>query len=185
MVSPDWTCQCFVVIVCYVACGRVHLHIHKANGEADTFLRQWGHSFSHLSISPRLAHGGNHTGRQWPQGRKTASSAATSSCFPMLGLFLYTCSTDQDADSSNGCRDWKCFHLWLPLHVDTRGTLYGQAIMACLSHPLQIQNLPNRSNGFRLATSSTSGLVSSSPALAGSIDTGLSLIAMLKGSHVH
>ena len=36
-----------------------------------------------------------------------------------------------------------------------------------------------------LVTSSTSGLVSSSPALAGSIDTGLLLIAMLKAGHVH
>ena len=36
----------------------------------------------------------------------------------------------------------------------------------------------------RLVTSST-GLVSSSPALAGSIDTGLLLIAMLKAGHVH
>ena len=37
----------------------------------------------------------------------------------------------------------------------------------------------------RLVTSSTSGLVSSSPALAGLIDTGLLLIAMFKASHVH
>ena len=37
----------------------------------------------------------------------------------------------------------------------------------------------------RLVTSSTSGLVSSLPALAGSIDTGLLLIAMFKADHVH
>ena len=36
-----------------------------------------------------------------------------------------------------------------------------------------------------LVTSSTSGLVLSLPALAGSIDTGLLLIAMLKAGHVH
>ena len=58
---------------------------------------------------------------------------------PVLGPFL-PASTDQDADSSNGCRDWKCFYPWLPLLVNTRGTLDGQAIVACLSRPLQIQN---------------------------------------------
>ena len=36
-----------------------------------------------------------------------------------------------------------------------------------------------------LVASSTSGLASSSPALAGSIDTGLLLIAMFKAGHVH
>ena len=38
---------------------------------------------------------------------------------------------------------------------------------------------------FRLATSSILGSVSLSPALAGSIDTGLSLTAILKPGHVH
>ena len=85
---------------------------------------------------------------------------------PVLGLFL-PASTDQDADSSNGCIDWKCFHPWLPLLVDTRGTLDGQAFVACLSsNPKCFQT---RAMGFHLATSSTLGSVSSSPALVGSI----------------
>ena len=52
--------------------------------------------------------------------------AAGRSRLPVLGLFLLA-STDQDADFSNGCGDWKCFHPWLPLLVDIRGTLDGLA----------------------------------------------------------
>ena len=102
-----------------------------------------------------------------------------------LASFFLPASTDQDAHSSNGCRDWKCFHPWLPLFVDTRGTLDGQAIVACLSRLLQIQKcFQTGVIVFHLATSSISASVSSLPALAGSIDTDLSLIDMLTASHV-
>ena len=110
-----------------------------------------------------LCHASDNDG--WPAGR---------SRLPVLLL----ASTDQDADFSNGCGDWKCFHPWLPLLVDIRGTLDGQAIVACPSHPLWIQNASKQERCFSLSSySSISDLVSSLLALAGSTDTGLSLIA--------
>ena len=43
---------------------------------------------------------------------------------------------DQDAVLKMTIEIGKCFHPCLPLLVDTRGTLDGQAIMACLSRLL-------------------------------------------------
>ena len=107
-----------------------------------------------------LCHASDNDG--WPAGW---------SHLPVLGLFLLA-STDQDADFLNGYRDWKCFHPWLPLLWTVRWSW-----LALLIH-FESKMFPNRSDGFSLSSfSSISGLVSSLLALAGSIDTGLSLIA--------
>ena len=104
---------------------------------------------------------------------------------PVLGLFLPT-STDQDDDSSNGCRGWKCFHPWLPLLVDTCGTIYPTvrrlwlAFLVCFESKM----LPNRSNEILLSNYFDFGFGFVVAGIS-SIDTGLSLIAMLKAGHVH
>ena len=79
------------------------------------------------------------------------------------------------------CRDWKCFHPWLPLLVDIHGWS-GNCGLPFLfaSNPKCFQT---GVMVFCLATSLILGSVSSSPALAGSIHTRFSLIAMLKAGH--
>ena len=80
-------------------------------------------------------------------------------------------STDQDDDSSDGCRDWKCFHPWLPLLVDTRHFERSGDRGLPFSSASNPECFQTGAIVFRLATSSILGSVSSSPTLAGPIDT--------------